>query len=110
LLMIVMVGQPELAEKINRFPSLRSRLVSSSVTEMMREDMEKMIRFRWTVAAGDPAAAVPFSAEAMETIYQISKGNPRLVCKLCHSALLHGYLQRARGITPDIVTKASNDL
>jgi hypothetical protein len=32
------------------------------------------------------------------------------VCKLCHSALLHGYLQQARAITPEIVTKASNDL
>jgi len=110
LLMIVMVGQPELAEKINRFPSLRSRLVSSSVTEMTREDMEKMIHFRWAVAVGDPGVAVPFSGEAFETIYQISKGNPRLVCKLCHSALLHGYLKQARVITAEIVTKASNDL
>ena len=110
LLMIVMVGQPELAEKISRFPSLRSRLVSSSVTEMTREDMEKMIRFRWAVAVGDPAVAVPFSSQAFETLYQISKGNPRLVCKLCHSALLHGYLRQARVITAEIVTKASLDL
>ena len=110
LLMVVMVGQPELAEKINRFVSLRSRLVSSSVTEMTREDMEKMIHFRWAVAVGDPGVAVPFSPEAFETIYQISKGNPRLVCKLCHSALLHGYLKQARVITAEIVTKASNDL
>lgn len=45
-------GQPELAEKIGRFPSLKSRLVSSSLTEMTRGDIERMIRFRWTVAAG----------------------------------------------------------
>lgn len=86
LLMIVMVGQPELAEKINRFPSLRSRLVSSSGTEMTREDMERMIRFRWAVAAGDPAATVPFSPKDYETLYQISKGNPHMVCKLCDTA------------------------
>jgi len=110
LLMIVMVGQPELAEKIARFPSLRSRLVSSSVTEMTREDMERMIRFRWTVAAGDPTATVPFSPEAYETLYQISKGNPRLVCKLCYNALLQGYLQQVRLITPEIVTKANQEL
>lgn len=110
LLMIVMVGQPELAEKINRFPSLRSRLVSSSVTEMARGEMEKMIRFRWTVAAGDPQAAPPFSVEACDAIYQITKGNPRLACKLCHSALLQGYLQQARLITPDMVRKASQEL
>ena len=110
LLMIVMVGQPELAEKINRFPSLRSRLVSSSVTEMTRADMERMIRFRWTVAVGDPSATVPFSPEAYEILYQISKGNPRMVCKLCYNALLQGYLEQARRITPEIVSKASQEL
>ena len=110
LLMIVMVGQPELAEKITRFPSLRSRLVSSSVTEMIREEMEHMIRFRWTVATGDAQTEPPFSAEAYEAIYQITMGNPRLACKLCHSALLQGYLQQARLIAPEIARKASQDL
>ena len=110
LLMIVMVGQPELAEKIAHFPSLRSRLVSSSVTEMTREDMERMIRFRWAVATGDPAVSVPFSAEAYETLYQISLGNPRLVCKLCYNALLQGYLQKAPLVTPEIVSQASQEL
>ena len=69
-----------------------------------------MIRFRWTVAVGDPTATVPFSAEAYETLYQISKGNPRLVCKLCYNALLQGYLQQTQIITPEIVTKANQEL
>ncbi|MGI6379305.1 MAG: ExeA family protein [Anaerolineae bacterium] len=110
LLMIVLVGQPELADRINRFPSLRSRLISSSVTEMTREEMERMIRFRWTVATGDPMATPPFSNEAYDAIYQITRGNPRLICKLCHSALLQGYLQGARSIAPELVTSASRDL
>jgi len=110
LLMIVMVGQPELADKINRFPSLRSRLVSSSVTEMTREEMEKMIRFRWAVATGDPEISPPFSAEAYDVIYQITSGNPRLVCKLCHSCLLQGYLKQTMLIVPEMVRKASEDL
>jgi general secretion pathway protein A len=110
LLMIVMVGQPELSEKISRFPSLRSRLVSSSVTEMTRDEMERMIRFRWTVASGDSTSSPPFSAEAHDAIYQITKGNPRLVCKLCHSALLQGYLKQVRVIPPETVKSASADL
>ena len=77
---------------------------------MTREEREKMIRFRWTVAAGDPSAIVPFSPQAYETVYQLTKGNPRLVCKLCHSALLHGYLQHAQLIAPDVVTRASQEL
>ena len=110
LLMIVLVGQPELAEKINRFPSLKSRLVSSSVTEMTREDMEKMISFRWTVAAGGDKASPPFSKSAYETIYQFTKGNPRQAVKLCHAAMLQGFLARSKTITKELVKKASQEL
>ena len=110
LLMIVLVGQPELADKINRFPSLKSRLVSSSVTEMTREDMEKMIRFRWTVTSSEAASTPPFSVEAYEALYQLSKGNPRLVCKLCHAALLLGFMEQTREISAETVRKASLQL
>ena len=111
LLMIVLVGQPELAEKINHFPSLKSRLVSSSVTEMTRFDMEKMIRFRWTVATGgDLKATPPFSKAAYDTIYQLSKGNPRQAVKLCYAAMLQGFLVKAEEITPKMIQKAGQEL
>ena len=110
LLMIVLVGQPELADKIDRFPSLKSRMVSSSVTEMTRQDTEKMIRFRWAVASGDPKADPPFSAEAYRAIYRVSRGNPRLVCKLCQAVLLLGFMDRAATISPELVSKATREL
>ena len=111
LLMIVLVGQPELADRISRFHSLKSRLVSSSVTEMTRADMEKMIRFRWTVAAGGASsAAPPFSSHAYDTIYQLSRGNPRHVVKLCHAALLQGFLAKSKTITSELVGEANKEL
>ena len=111
LLMIVLVGQPELADRIGGFRSLKSRLVSSSVTEMTREDMGKMIRFRWTVASGgDPKATPPFSKDAYEAIYQLTKGNPRHVVKLCHAAMLQGFLAKSTAITPELVRKANKEL
>ena len=111
LLMIVLVGQPELADKIQNFPSLRSRLVSSSVTEMTLEDMERMIRFRWTVAAaGNPKATPPFSERAYNAIYKLPRGNPRYTVKLCHAALLQGFLAKAKADTSTLVRKANADL
>jgi general secretion pathway protein A len=110
LLMIVLVGQPELADRIRRHASLKSRLVSSSVTEMTREDMQKMIRFRWTVAAGGTKANPPFSAKAYDAIYQLSKGNPRHVVKLCHAALLQGWVHKSKEITAKMVIRANEDL
>ena len=111
LLMIVLVGQPELADRIGRHASLKSRMVSSSVTEMTREDMAKMIRFRWTVAAGGHAGAnPPFTTKAYDLIYQLSKGNPRHVVKLCHAALLQGWVRKSRQITAKMVIKANKEL
>ena len=82
----------------------------SSTFPITREDMERMIRFRWTVASGDPGAAPPFSAEAYDALYQLSKGNPRLACKLCHAALLLGFMDKTYTITPQLVTRASTEL
>ena len=111
LLMIVLVGQPELADRIARFHSLKSRLVSSSVTEMTRQDMEKMIRFRWTVAAGGNAPAEPpFSPAAYDSIYQLSKGNPRHVVKLCHAAMLQGWVHKTKEIDTATVIRANKEL
>lgn len=111
LLMIVLVGQPELAESINRFPSLKSRLVSSAVTEMTREEMERMIRFRWRVAAGgEGEVEPPFTEEAYEAIYQISKGNPRRAIKLCHATMLRGYLSKEKEIGAALVKEALEEL
>jgi type II secretory pathway predicted ATPase ExeA len=72
--------------------------------------MEKMIRFRWTIASSEAASTPPFSTEAYEALYQLSKGNPRLVCKLCHAALLLGYMEQTRAISPELVRKASLQL
>jgi general secretion pathway protein A len=111
LLMIVLVGQPELSQRIARFPSLKSRLISSSLTEMTRADMERMIRFRWTVAAGgDAKSNPPFTKKAYDAIYGLTKGNPRLVVKLCHAALLQGLMAKAKPITAKLARKAHAEL
>ena len=104
LLMFVLVGQPELSERISRFPSLKSRLVSSSVSGMTRVDSEKMIRFRWDIAS---KTKPPFTARAYDEIYRITKGVPRHIVKLCHSALLLGFLNKAKEIDQKMIKKAS---
>lgn len=107
LLMIVLVGQPELGERISRFPSLRSRMISSSISEMTREDAEQMIRFRWQVAG---VSENPFLPESYDEIYRLTKGNPREIVKLCNAALLIGFLKKQRKIGPEIIKKASKEL
>ena len=107
LLMICLVGQPELAEKINRFPSLRSRLISASVSEMTFKDMKKMIVFRWSIASKQP---IPFEEKVYREIYNQTKGNPRLTCKLCDMLLLQGLLKKTRKLTSVMVKRAAKEL
>ena len=110
LLMIVLVGQPELADRITRFPSLKSRMISSSVTEMTRDDMERMIAFRWGVAAGNNKANPPFTPKSYQLIYQITKGNPRDTVKICEQAVLQALIKKTKTVTPQLIKKASEEL
>ena len=110
LLMIVLVGQPELSQKIERFSSLKSRLISASLSEMTRDDMERMIKFRWSVAAGDPKLTPPFNKLVYDLVYQITKGNPRETVKLCYGALLQAFLKKAKTITKEDIKKAQKEL
>ena len=102
--------QPELAGRIKRFPSLKSRLISASLTEMTRQDMERMIVFRWHAAAGSKERQPPFDTEAYDLIYKITKGNPRMVCKLCNNALLHGLAKKQSEISADMIQMAAEQL
>ena len=110
LLMIVMVGQEELADKIRRFPSLRSRMFPSALSSLTRPDMEKLIQYRWGVAAGDPKAPHPFAPEALDAIFVHSLGLPRDVCKICDLSLLQAFTRQAKQVTPPIVQAAVQDL
>lgn len=110
LIMIVLVGQPELADRVNRFKSLKSRLISASLTAMTRKDMEQMIIFRWHAATGTKDRQPPFSPDAYDLIYKITKGTPRTVCKLCNNALLLGLAKRQQTISAEVIQAAATEL
>ena len=110
LLMIVMVGQEELADKIRRFPSLRSRMFPSALSSLSRPDMENLIQYRWGVAAADANAGHPFNREALDAIFLHSLGLPRDVCKICDLALLRAFTQRKKQVSPAMVKAVVEDL
>ena len=110
LLMIVMVGQEELADKIRRFPSLWSRMFPSALSSLARPDMENLIQYRWSVATGDADARHPFTTEALDVTFLHSLGLPRDVCKICDLALLQAFTRNSQDVTPDIVKAAVQDL
>src|SRR5450759_2733445 len=91
LLQIVLVGQPELAQTLNR-PDLRQfkqRIaVRLTISPLSRGEVHGYVEHRWKQAGG---ATVPFDAEALEGIERWSGGLPRLINAICDNALLAAY-------------------
>ncbi|MBI1369705.1 MAG: AAA family ATPase [Planctomycetes bacterium] len=93
LLQIVLIGQPELREKINepRLRQLRQRItVRYHLRPLTRREMNAYIRHRITVCGGNGLPS--FSTWAQLQIYRYSKGIPRLINAVCDKALLCGFV------------------
>jgi len=99
LIQIILIGQPELKYKLQsrKLDQFRQRVtVSWHLTGMAREEVERYIDHRLRVAGtrGDTI----FREEAIEAIFQHSRGIPRLINILCDSALVHGYADEKKVI------------
>jgi general secretion pathway protein A len=93
LLQIVLLGQPELREKLNErsLRQLRQRItVRYHLEPLSREDTERYIAHRLRVAGGNGRPT--FTPWAMRAIHRYSGGIPRLVNAVCDKALLYGYV------------------
>jgi len=103
LLQIILVGQPELLEKL-KLSSLRQLDQRISVRFHMqpldRNEIDSYIHHRIRVASRMEEGHLPvqFSPEAVEVIYKHSHGTPRLINILCDRALLAGYVKENRHI------------
>ena len=111
LLQIVMAGQNELANVLNRedLRQLKQRIsVRLTLPALSRTDVEHYVRHRWTKAGGTPAH--PFTAEAVGQIAQWSTGIPRLVNVLCDNALVIAFGEGATEVTAKHVAEVAADL
>ena len=109
LINIVLAGQVELryklADRSNR--ALVSRIaVSSTLDALTPEETAGMIDFRCTVAG----VKSPFEPEAVQVIYQWSRGIPREAIKLCAMAVQYATLNGLNRIPADLVEMASSDI
>ena len=92
LVQIVLVGQPELAERLHqpRLRQLRERIsVRAYVNPLSRPELSGYIAHRLKVAGGDVEQI--FSPNALKLIIRRTKGVPRRANILCHNALLFAY-------------------
>ncbi|MFH1411147.1 MAG: XrtA/PEP-CTERM system-associated ATPase [Candidatus Omnitrophota bacterium] len=107
LLQIVLVGQPELQDKLDSpdLLQLRQRIgVKFHVRALEKEELAQYIDHRLFVAGAKEKPI--FSDKAVEGIYVYSKGIPRIINIVCDRALLLGFVEETREIEEDVVRRS----
>ena len=111
LLQIVLVGQPELRQKlaISQLRQLNQRIALRYHLEPLDLEMTReYIHFRLRVAGG--MEQVHFTPAAVQHIHEFSHGIPRLINVTCDKSLLAAYVSESRVVTPSLVKTALADL
>jgi general secretion pathway protein A len=106
LLQIVLVGQPELDEKLDstELRQLKQRIaVRTQLEPLNYEETKRYIEQRLRIAGLPPDAAPLFQEDATAAVYRYSRGLPRLISTLCENALLAAYARQMHCVTREIV-------
>jgi len=113
LLQIVLVGQPELEQKLDsqQLRQLKQRVgLRCNLKPLDTKEMKDYIHRRLQLAGANSHAAAIFPDDTVALIQKISRGIPRLVNTLCENSLLLGLGHNQHQITPDIVQEVAQDL
>ncbi len=110
LLQIVLVGQPELKKHLER-PELRQLkqrvMIRYHLPALTREEIGDYLAHRLSVAGTDKNF---FSEQAMDLIFQISGGIPRIINVLADRAMTAAFTQNSKLVVPSMVEAAQSDL
>lgn len=107
LIQIVLVGQPELLDKIRtpQMSQLDQRVsIRCTLNDLDEQETDRYIHHRLNVAGA--RGQIRFTPKAVSEIYRASHGVPRLINLICDRALLAGYAAQTRDIQPEHVRKA----
>lgn len=109
LLSVILIGQPELKDRLQRDSqaALRQRIgLRYALGPLSAEETADYIEHRIRVAGG---TRNPFSREAMDEIYMLSGGIPRLINALATTALLDAFGEDAQTIDVARIDSAARE-
>src|SRR3984957_10080036 len=112
LLQILLVGQPELDEKLDSIElrQLKQRIALRSQLQPLNLDETRgYIQRRLQLAGANPNSSVIFPAETIARIYRHSRGIPRLINTVCENALITAFARQSQTVTPDVIDEVAAD-
>lgn len=113
LVQMVLVGQPELDQKIDspELHQLKQRIgFRSHLKPLTFEELQGYVHRRLELAGANSHAPSIFPVEVLSVIYEISRGIPRLINNLCENSLISGYGKQLKQIPEEIVREVASDL
>ena len=111
LLQIVLMGQPELRDRLNspRLRQLRQRItVRFHLPPLTRQEVNQYVQHRLHVSGGNGTPY--FTRPALWRVFRYTQGIPRLVNALCDKALLGGFVSQSERISYGVVNRAVREL
>lgn len=112
LLQIILVGQPELEEKLesHELRQLAQRIsLSYQLSPLSCSDTQAYIRHRLGIASQQRQADL-FSPATSRMVFEFSRGVPRLINILCDRALLTAYSQNQKTISRSVMQTAIREM
>jgi general secretion pathway protein A len=111
LLQIVLVGQPELEEKLRQpqLRQLRQRLSLRAKThELTLVETKAYVQQRLRIAGSNGQEI--FDPEAVVSIHRYANGIPRVINLLCEHCLVSAFVDQQQVIMPAVVDNVARDL
>ena len=112
LLQIILIGQPELTEKLSR-PELRQlnqRITARyNLQPLNLQETTAYIRHRLEIA-GLRGGVSLFESAAVKQIHSLTRGIPRLINVLCDRALLGAYGQQRSRVNKKLISEAAAEV
>jgi general secretion pathway protein A len=113
LLQIVLVGQPELDQKLDslQLRQLKQRIALRCRLEPLDEhETTAYILRRLQRAGADSHASMIFPDPTIAAVYRYSRGIPRLINTVCENALIATYAERCRSVPSGVIDEVAKDL
>ncbi len=113
LLQIVLVGQPELDQKMDsaQLRQLKQRIALRCQLDPLQEiEAKGYILRRLQRAGANSRAASLFPEETVAAVCHYSRGIPRLINTICENALIASYAQKSPCVTADTIHEVARDL
>jgi len=113
LLQIVLVGQPELDQKMDspQLRQLKQRIALRCQLEPLQESETRGYILRRLQRAGaNSHGETIFPDDVIGSVYRYSRGIPRLINTLCENALIATYAEKGKMVSSEIVDEVARDL